>query len=61
INMDPDGQLQANGAPNIIHEPHFLLIDGDLHIRGLYDSTEPVRLEMLLRDARDLARSLAPH
>jgi protein SCO1/2 len=59
INMDPDGRLQANGAPNIIHEPHFLLIDGDLHIRGLYDSTEPVRLEMLLRDARDLARSIA--
>jgi protein SCO1/2 len=61
ISMDKDGRTQANGAPNIVHEPHFLLIDTDLHIRGLYDSTEPVRLEKLVRDARDLARARAAH
>lgn len=61
ISMDKDGRTQANGAPNIVHEPHFLLIDTDLHIVGLYDSTEPVRLETLLRDARDLARARAQH
>lgn len=60
INMDAEGGRQANGAPNIIHEPHFLLIDSDLRIVGLYDSTEPVRLETLVRDARDLARARAP-
>jgi protein SCO1/2 len=59
ISMDRDGRTQPNGAPNIVHQPHFLLIDRDLHIRGLYDSTEPVRLEALLRDARDLARATA--
>ena len=56
--MEKDG-VQPNGAPNILHGPHFLLIDPDLHIRGIYDSTEPVRLERLLRDARDLARATA--
>ena len=56
ISMDKDGRTQANGAPNIVHEPHFLLIDPDLHIRGLYDSTEPVRLDALVRDARDVTR-----
>jgi protein SCO1 len=56
ISMDPDGRTMANGAPNIVHQPHFLLIDRDLTIAGLYDSTDPVKLEMLVRDARDLAR-----
>ncbi len=56
ISMDKDGRTMANGAPNIVHQPHFLLIDRDLRIVGLYDSTDPVRLEMLLRDARDLER-----
>ena len=59
ISMDADGRTQANGAPNIVHQPHFLLIDPDLHIVGLYDSTEPVKLQRLLRDARDLARATA--
>jgi protein SCO1/2 len=59
ISMEKDGRTQPNGAPNIVHEPHFLLIDPDLHIRGLYDSTEQVRLDALLRDARDLARATA--
>jgi len=57
ISMDQDGHTQANGAPNIVHQPHFLLIDRDLKIVGVYDSTDPVRLETLVRDARDLARN----
>lgn len=61
ISMTPDGRMQANGAPNIVHQPHFLLIDPDLRIVGLYDSTEPVKLQKLLRDARDLARATSEH
>jgi protein SCO1/2 len=56
ISMDADGRTMANGAPNIVHQPHFLLIDRDLKIVGLYDSTDPIKLETLVRDARDLAR-----
>jgi len=59
VAMDRDG-VQADGSPNIMHQPYFVLIDRDLHIRGYYDSTDAPRLEILLRDARDLARSTRP-
>jgi protein SCO1/2 len=50
--MDPDerkGQVK--------HLPFFLLIDGDLHIRGVYDSNDLPRLEDLMHHARFLART----
>jgi len=59
ISMDREG-TQDDGSPNIMHQPHFLLIDRDLHIRGIYDSTDLPRLAILERDARDLARTTRP-
>jgi protein SCO1/2 len=56
INMQRDGQ-QKNGAPNIAHQGHFLLIDQKLHIRGTYDSSDTQRLDEMIRDARFLART----
>jgi protein SCO1/2 len=53
--MDPAGTT-ASGAPDIKHGGHFLLVDRDLHIRGVYDSNEEARLDALVRDARRLAR-----
>jgi protein SCO1 len=48
-----------SGAPDIAHNGHFLLIDTELHIRGLYDSSEITRLEELLHHARYLVRTSA--
>src|SRR3569623_223176 len=50
---EPD---KANGVPNIAHGGYFILVDGDLHLRGTYDSNDIQRLDELLRDARYLAR-----
>jgi protein SCO1/2 len=47
--------VTASGAPDIWHGQKFLLVDRDLHIRGLYD-TDPPGLDRLARDARYLAR-----
>jgi protein SCO1/2 len=56
ISMDQIGK-QDSGQPNIVHQPHFALVDRHRHIRGFYDSTDPVRLETLRRDARELVRT----
>lgn len=53
--MDPAGTT-ASGAPDIRHGGHFLLIDEARRIRGIYDSSEPGRLDDLVRDARRLTR-----
>lgn len=44
-----------SGAPDIRHGGHFLLVDADLHIRGVYDSADDARLQALARDARRLS------
>lgn len=54
--MDPQGEMPS-GAPNIVHSGHFFLVDGDLRIRGIYDSNELKKLDELSRAARYLARS----
>jgi protein SCO1/2 len=54
--MDPDGKLPS-GAPNIVHSGWFLLVDGDLQIRGVYDSNDIHKLDELERHARFLART----
>ena len=51
---EPD---KANGVPNIAHGGYFILVDGDLHLRGTYDSGDIHRLDELIRDARYLART----
>jgi hypothetical protein len=44
------------GAPDIRHGGHFLLVDGELRIVGIYDSNEPARLEALVADIRRRAK-----
>lgn len=46
-----------SGAPDIRHGGHFLLVDGNLEIRGVYDSNDTKRLDELLYAARYLART----
>lgn len=54
------GEL-AGGVPNIVHDLHFVLLDGNLRIRGYYDSTDPARLAALVRDATTLVGSGSHH
>ena len=54
--MDLDGTT-SSGAPNIVHSGYFVLVDGDLRIRGVYDSNDVKRLDELLHHARFLART----
>lgn len=53
--MEPADGTTTGGAPDIRHGGHFLLVDRDLHIRGVYDSSDDARMEALARDARRLA------
>jgi protein SCO1/2 len=54
--MDREGTM-TSGAPNIVHSGYFFLVDGDLVIRGAYDSNDVHRLDQMLHDARYLART----
>ncbi len=56
LSMEQTG-VTPSGAPEIAHNGHFLLIDTQLHIRGLYDSAEVQKLDALVRHARYLART----
>ncbi|WP_347156731.1 SCO family protein [Pontibacter chitinilyticus] len=38
----------ANGG--YIHGGHFMLIDGNRHIRGVYDGTDPLEVDQLMTD-----------
>lgn len=49
--------VTARGAPQISHSGYFLLVDGNLEIRGIYDSNDQQALDRLMRDARFLART----
>ena len=49
--------VSASGAPAISHSGYFMLVDGDLKIRGVYDSAELPKLEEMMRHARYLART----
>ncbi|HWU87620.1 MAG TPA: SCO family protein [Kofleriaceae bacterium] len=49
--------VTASGAPAISHSGYLALVDGDLQIRGVYDSNDIQALETLMRDARYLART----
>lgn len=56
ISMRQEGKT-VTGVPSISHQPYFLLVDGDLQIRGIYDSDDTARLDELLHHARFLART----
>jgi protein SCO1 len=45
-----------SGSPDVAHNPHFLLVDKELRIRGVYDSTDVPRLATMIRHARYLVR-----
>jgi protein SCO1 len=45
-----------SGAPDVAHNPHFVLVDKQQRIRGFYDSTDVPRLATMIRHARYLAR-----
>lgn len=47
----------ASGAPSISHSGYLTLVDGELKIRGVYDSNDLQALERLMRDARFLSRT----
>ena len=47
---------KPNGVPDIAHGGYFLLLDQNLHIRGIYDSDRLHQLDELMRDARHLVR-----
>jgi protein SCO1/2 len=49
--------VTASGAPSISHSGYLALVDGDLRIRGVYDSNDMSALETLMRDARFLVRT----
>lgn len=49
--------VTASGAPAISHSGYLVLVDGDLKIRGVYDSNDDNALGALMRDARYLART----
>lgn len=48
--------VRPSGVPAISHSAYFILVDGDLKIRGIYDSNDVQKLDELLRHARFLAR-----
>lgn len=49
--------VSASGAPQISHSGFFLLVDGEAHIRGAYDSNDIHKLDDMIRDARFLVRT----
>jgi len=49
--------VTPSGAPAISHSGYFLLIDGNAHIRGAYDSGDIQRLDEMERAARYLVRT----
>lgn len=49
-----EGGNEANGV--ILHSSRFVLVDGDGHIRGYYNSEEPEALMRLRRDVKKLLK-----
>jgi protein SCO1/2 len=54
--MERNGNTPS-GAPNIVHRGYFMLVDGDLEIRGIYESSDVRALDELMHHARYLART----
>lgn len=49
---------QGDGGPDdFIHTPNFALIDANKHIRGYYDGTDSVQVNMLINDIKILLMS----
>lgn len=54
--LDIQGQL-PNGAPDVVHAEHFVLLDAGLRIRGFYDAGDAKRMERLVHDAHRLLKA----
>jgi protein SCO1 len=50
--------LQEIGTKNILHNGALILIDNDLHIRGMYDGMDISELERLAKDVETLLTKL---
>ena len=44
----------ATAADPILHDSHFLLVDGSGNVRGIYDSADPQSVQQIASDARFL-------
>ena len=44
----------AQGAEPVMHSNRFVLVDREGYVRGYYDSSEPAKIEALVRDALEL-------
>jgi len=52
--------IPATADAPIIHDQHFVLVDGEGKVRGLYHSTDEEAMEALKRDAAALAGTTTP-
>jgi protein SCO1 len=46
------------GENDFLHTENFILIDQDLHIRGIYNGTLPLEIEQLIKDIKALEAEL---
>ena len=44
------------GENDFLHTENFILIDKNLHIRGIYNGTLPLEIEQLVKDIRELEK-----
>lgn len=47
----------AKGDQPLMHDEHFLLVDGDGNVRGVYDSNDPQLMNKLVEEATYVAHS----
>jgi protein SCO1 len=44
------------GENDFLHTENFILVDKNLHIRGIYNGTLPLEIEQLIKDIRELEK-----
>ncbi|MGA2183167.1 MAG: SCO family protein [Bryobacteraceae bacterium] len=54
--LDKDVFKLGNVDGSMTHSPRFVLVDGNGHIRGTYDTTEAGSIPKIIADLRSLAR-----
>ncbi|MGA3025948.1 MAG: SCO family protein [Bryobacteraceae bacterium] len=54
--LDKDVFKLGNVDGSLTHSPRFVLVDGNGHIRGYYDTTEAGSIPRIIADLRSLAR-----
>jgi protein SCO1 len=46
------------GENDFLHTENFILVDKNLHIRGIYNGTLPLEMEDLIKDIKDLEKEI---